>query len=332
MTQVSIIDGKGVALAGSTTVTSVGIKDYELQWFSDMFVSNAGVYSKTANNSMQVTATGTLNLIVKPGVANVENSDWGFADGVNTKFFNVFNSSNVTVTVPTTVSNNRKDRINLVVDPAITPNVTASNVPSFEVVTGTEASSPALPTNPADGKYRLELATLDLTHPLSSISQANITDTRVETSQSQTQIENNTLFRGYLGTSQAGIGTGAPTLIEIDTESYDKGNNFNTGTHKYTVPVAGIYGIYAVFLITGPTVDDGFPYFASIFVNGVEEAQNLNQGSKTGDPLSVNVNTEIQLSQGDLVDFRGETGIGAGPITLAAGTINTYLQIKLLSI
>ncbi len=50
----------------------------------------------------------------------------------------------------------------------------------------------------------------------------------------------NTAATVYLSAVQD-IQTATPTLVEFDTEEFDVGNNFNTGTYKYIVPSDGKY-------------------------------------------------------------------------------------------
>jgi hypothetical protein len=49
-------------------------------------------------------------------------------------------------------------------------------------------------------------------------------------------------FYTYLSTPQLNIPTPGPTTdVQFDTELFDIGDNFNTGTYTFTAPVAGIY-------------------------------------------------------------------------------------------
>lgn len=47
-------------------------------------------------------------------------------------------------------------------------------------------------------------------------------------------------FKAYTATAQT-MATGGNRLIQLDTEEYDYGGNFNTSTYIYTCPVGGIY-------------------------------------------------------------------------------------------
>lgn len=49
----------------------------------------------------------------------------------------------------------------------------------------------------------------------------------------------------YLSGAQSVPNT-AVTTLEFDTESYDPGSNFNTGTYTFTAPIAGYYYICLV--------------------------------------------------------------------------------------
>ena len=60
-------------------------------------------------------------------------------------------------------------------------------------------------------------------------------------------LNNDTGFYGtrvYMSTGQT-IANNTNTLIQFNTEDYDIGNSFNTGTYTYTIPENGYYNIYA---------------------------------------------------------------------------------------
>ena len=44
-----------------------------------------------------------------------------------------------------------------------------------------------------------------------------------------------------------------PSIIQFNTEVYDNGNNFNTGTYRYQVPIVGEYKFNVQGNITSPT-------------------------------------------------------------------------------
>ena len=48
-------------------------------------------------------------------------------------------------------------------------------------------------------------------------------------------------FRAYIGTTMSSIAINTEHDIQFDTEVFDVGGNFNTGTYTFTAPVDGIY-------------------------------------------------------------------------------------------
>jgi len=47
--------------------------------------------------------------------------------------------------------------------------------------------------------------------------------------------------KAYLGTDQDNIANAEWVTVDLDTETFDTGSDFNTTTHQYTTPVAGYY-------------------------------------------------------------------------------------------
>ncbi|MEX0595302.1 MAG: hypothetical protein WD512_02300, partial [Candidatus Paceibacterota bacterium] len=58
----------------------------------------------------------------------------------------------------------------------------------------------------------------------------------------------------YLGAIQSNITNAAWVLITVDTENYDIGNNFNTGTYKFVAPIPGKYSFKVNAMWDGASV------------------------------------------------------------------------------
>lgn len=83
-------------------------------------------------------------------------------------------------------------------------------------------------------------------------------------------------------------------VIVFDAESYDPNNNFNTSTGEYTVPVTGIYRIYARL-----SVNANARAFIDFVVNGVskERGSDLTSTAPACSVLSI----ETPLNAGDVI-------------------------------
>lgn len=77
----------------------------------------------------------------------------------------------------------------------------------------------------------------------------------------------NAKARAYLSVEQT-IATSTLTLVELDTESADPGNTFNTDTHRYVVAVAGWYAMEACIFYLSPGIVADQMILGLIYVNG----------------------------------------------------------------
>jgi len=133
-------------------------------------------------------------------------------------------------------------------------------------------------------------------------------------------------FAGYLGSNQ-NIPSNTETVVEVDTETFDSGSVFNTGTYKYTPNKAGMYLVTAGVYVTA--FDGGERMSCRLLKNGTSFANgSLSKQDGAG-------STEGQLSVATgLVSMNGSTDyiqLGAahnGSVTrvIVAGVANTYLH------
>lgn len=87
-------------------------------------------------------------------------------------------------------------------------------------------------------------------------------------SQKEALFHNTHMARAWLGADQANIEDQTYTKVNLDTESFDPGNNFDTTNHKYTAPVAGYYVVaYGVLWKDSNLVADK-RYSCKLYKNG----------------------------------------------------------------
>lgn len=134
--------------------------------------------------------------------------------------------------------------------------------------------------------------------------------------------------KASLGTRQSDIANETDTLINLDTEQYDIGGNFNTTTHLFTVPVTGYY------LVTfncrwGSTVANklyrAYVKAGSIIVN------TFNQTSMV-DSFHCGGATIVYLTSGTEVGLWCKQYSGAATSDIEIGSSETFLAIHLLSL
>jgi hypothetical protein len=135
--------------------------------------------------------------------------------------------------------------------------------------------------------------------------------------------------RAFRNTSVQSINSATFTKVQLNGESYDPGNNFDSVTNfRFVAPVTGYY------MVTGAvgyaTSTDVKRYIASIYVNGSEVAEGGMQAS-TSATLEPAVSDIILLTATDYVELYTFQESG-GAQNINNGTQYTYLSIHLLSI
>ena len=135
----------------------------------------------------------------------------------------------------------------------------------------------------------------------------------------------------YLSASQLNLVNGAVTLIDLNTENYDIGSDFNTSTHKFTAPVTGYYDIRYQVGFNGVSLDKR--YLAYVYKNTstlVLLTSVIPAATISG--LYVNASGIVHLTATDTLDLRAESESGDNTVDVVGGnTYATYLAITLMS-
>lgn len=131
--------------------------------------------------------------------------------------------------------------------------------------------------------------------------------------------------RAYLSANQT-ITTDTWTKINLDTETYDVGNNFNTTLKKFVAPVPGYYLILGTILWQNTVISKN--YYASIYINGNSIAEFLE--SSYSYYLKGVISDICHLNKNDYVELYGRHSSGVDKNVLG-GTRFSYMSIHLLS-
>ena len=145
----------------------------------------------------------------------------------------------------------------------------------------------------------------------------------------------NSLFgakmRAYLSADQLNIVDTTWTPVEIDTEDYDVGGNFNTGTYTFIAPVAGYFHISGQVIWLGASVVADRQYWTGISVNDVIVAAIPAQAAYVG-PVGASISTDLLLAVDDEVKLEAYCNTGVGTVDIDGGAAwQTFLAIHLLS-
>lgn len=201
---------------------NTGWNDEDFSTMEIDFVKSGGVADEGgAGDDFEVTESSpqAMSVEVNSGVAYVEITKGGRTWRVRVK-----NTAVETVVIGQNISgNNRIDALILRVSVTTTPDATATNVATLEVIQGTPAGSPSAPTDGAiqtaigsDGFIRL--ANIEVDNGVGQIFDADIIDTRVALEWGVESSGVETVFRGN-GANLSGVvhTTGAQNIDGVKT-------------------------------------------------------------------------------------------------------------------
>lgn len=142
----------------------------------------------------------------------------------------------------------------------------------------------------------------------------------------------NAKARAYLSADQDDITDNTVTLVNLDTESYDQGSDFDTTNYYFVAPVDGYYLVCwkADFESTDLVADKG--YQAYVYVGSTLTCAAAAQASVGASRvLSAGGADIIALSANDQVTLRVRHFAGVNTIDLESGSSNTFLAVSLIS-
>jgi hypothetical protein len=151
-------------------------------------------------------------------------------------------------------------------------------------------------------------------------------------------ITHKVMARAYLSADQDGIANNTWTIVNLDTESYDVGSDFNTTTHEFTIPVTGYYLVNACVYWENTDILADKNYGAAIYHDPLGAgsdaaiAQNLNQSSVAGKYITCNISDVYKFTATDTVHLRCWHDDGTGNPDIESGANNTYFSIMLISV
>jgi len=140
-------------------------------------------------------------------------------------------------------------------------------------------------------------------------------------------IRTNSRFLAYANNEQT-INTATLTTVQCDTEEFDSGGNYNTGTYTFTFPVSGFWHIFGNILYKG-SVDSSLHY-CDLLVNAVVVARDQRQSASTS-RLTAGISKVVYAQAGWSYIMQAYQDTG-GNIDIDNGAQNTYFGAHLQSI
>ena len=125
------------------------------------------------------------------------------------------------------------------------------------------------------------------------------------------------------------ISSGSYEIVDFEDKSYDTHNAVTVGASwKFTAPYSGKYHISAKTIFDTITLDSGEVVWSGIYKNGAANSYKVaHQAIGTGAvAVSADINIDIDLVEGDYVDYRAYQSSGGA---VALYSANTYNQISI---
>lgn len=138
----------------------------------------------------------------------------------------------------------------------------------------------------------------------------------------------NVKMLAYLNAAQTNLTDGTWTLVNIDTEVYDIGSDFNTTSHLFTAPVTGYYLITGKVLYDNPVADK--TYKCAIYVDGAAVQENWAHSARI-DTVGVQTTAIYAVTAGQTIGLYARVDTGANTVDLSSSATGTNLAIHLLS-
>ena len=143
----------------------------------------------------------------------------------------------------------------------------------------------------------------------------------------------NVRCRAYLATDQLNLVDGDWTVVQLGSESYDSGSDFNVATYKFVVPVTGYYQVS-----WNLTWDDTNMVADKLYVSAIWEAtcstrlSHSHNQSSIGSYIACGGSDILYLTAGKEIQLQCLQNSGGNTVDIKSAAGITYLAIHLLSV
>ncbi|NLA96585.1 MAG: hypothetical protein GX838_07080, partial [Clostridiaceae bacterium] len=203
------------------------------------------------------------------------------------------------------------------------PNITTATTTNLTGVITGNGSILAAKTNPT-GDFVGTTDTQTLTNKTLTNPTINFTDKAV----TQT-----VKCRVYMAAGQSNLTDNTYNIIALDTETYDTGSDFNTGTYTYTAPVSGYYYISARTETTSASTPADKRFVMAVYKNSAGMLYDVRHSALASNSISFHISSVEYLAANDTLDLRFRpNGIGGNTLDIVGTTTGTWMSVHLLSI
>ena len=137
--------------------------------------------------------------------------------------------------------------------------------------------------------------------------------------------------RAYLNVAQDNIANGAWTPVDLDTESYDPGADFDVTTHRYTTPRAGYYSIHGQASLSSLIGDKQYGVRIYNVTDAKTEAYQLITIGNLTDENRLGCSDIVYLGDARVIELQVYQNSGGALVDIGADD-NTSLSIHLISV
>jgi hypothetical protein len=137
----------------------------------------------------------------------------------------------------------------------------------------------------------------------------------------------NVMCSAYVGTVMSNFTSGTGQTVEFDTENFDIGSDFNTGTYTFTAPVNGYYKVDVH--ITWDDVIDGVAYRLDLLKNSTAITVDNQTPGSTAD-FSHSISRLVYLSASDTISAKAYVW-GSSTSDVRSSNAYSYIDIRLVS-
>lgn len=136
--------------------------------------------------------------------------------------------------------------------------------------------------------------------------------------------------RAYLSTEQLNLDDNTPTLVTLDSVSYDTNKLFSASSHAITVPVGGYYFVQGRVVFVSTSVVATKKYVVYVYVNGVQKLYNASHSSVINN-VGIQAADVLHLNAGDVVTLLALANTGTTQCDLSSGDSVNNLTVYCLA-